>query len=108
MLMPVGLDFLEALQLIAAAEQRVATLEDHRDRLRGARDDGTAGLLVAAIAGTQSAIDRIRATFGMSEAALDAAHEASTAEMADLAAVDAPLAMATQGTAALTAEGDAH
>jgi hypothetical protein len=57
----VDLDFLEANQLISAAEQHAAVLASHLERVPGV----DAVLLLAAIAHTQGAVERIRAAFGI-------------------------------------------
>lgn len=88
----VELDFLEANQIVAALEQRARTLRGHIDN--GVRDDS----LDRAILQTLRAEDAIRRAFRIpTEPELDALHEATHAELDELAAtgglVDFPLAL---------------
>ena len=95
---PVPLDFMEANQIVAALEQRVRTLRSHIEH--GVQDD----ILDAAVAQSERAEAAVRAEFRFpSEAALDGAHEAALAEMAELADAsfaDVPLALMVDWTEA--------
>jgi hypothetical protein len=66
----VDLDFLEANQLISAAEQHAAVLASHLERVPGV----DAVLLLAAIAHTQGAVERIRAAFGITDGPIHGPH----------------------------------
>jgi hypothetical protein len=84
----VMLDYPAAVQLIEAGQVRIAMFETHLIHGTARLDD-----VAFAIIETQRGIEAIRKAFRLlSEAELDALHEAIQADMADLRAADVPLA----------------
>ena len=87
---PIMLDFMQANQLLAACDQREEVLRAH---LEHTRDEVVEIALVETIAAELA--NRTAFRLCRSEAVLDALHEATHAELDELAARDIPTALDT-------------